>query len=140
MKIVIEIECGERHCEKCHFQDADYLLEHRVHHCGYFHKNLLSSDGKTFRCSECLAAEARIALLEEIEKEQTDEPDCNSCPLCDWEECDEICQSKKTLIEKIAELAEENESNKDAVDLAKEGMGQLLANLKDIVEKAGGEK
>jgi hypothetical protein len=68
-------------------------------------------DGEFSRLRECLAAEGEIARLEEIEKEhkQWDDANCNECPISAWEACDEICQSKKTLIEKIAELGEGGE-------------------------------
>ena len=107
-KIVIEIECGKMFCEKCELQDTDYFFMHRVHHCAFFHKNLLTADEKALRCAECLAAEGGIARLEEIEKEhnQWNDANCNDCPLSAYDTCEEICQSKKTLIEEIVDLLE----------------------------------
>ena len=113
-KIVIEIECGEKTCEKCRYPRnvAGSGWCNSGAYCELYNKDLLRTheeyNGKYFwRLTECLAAEGEIARLEEIEKEQRqwNDADCNDCPLSSWETCDEICQSKKTLIEKIAELA-----------------------------------
>ena len=56
-RIVIEIGCGEMLCEECELYDRQYFLEHRIHHCGFFHKDLRAGDGKPLRCMECFRAE-----------------------------------------------------------------------------------
>ena len=145
-QIVIEINCEKKLCGLCRFQEQ----KGQGCFCELYELHLHLRDdwdgyNKGFmRCPKCLEAEGKIARLLEIEKEHweehSDEIDCNTCPLNAWEACDEICRSKRTLIKKIAELAEENEANEDAVDLAKEGMGKLLQNLKDIVDEAKKEE
>jgi uncharacterized protein (UPF0212 family) len=138
-QIVIEINCGERYCDKCGLLIHD---EREIYpYCSAFRESVPEEqNGHHKRLHECLNAEGKIARLEEIEKEHSNEIDCNTCPLNAWEACDEICRSKRTLIKKIAELAEENEANEDAVDIAKEGMGKLLQNLKNLVDEVKEEK
>jgi len=76
MKITIEINCGEKTCEKCRFRDMEYLYEHRTQHCELFHKDLRAiNEDQVLRCNECIAAckaqespeekkQARIANVE----------------------------------------------------------------------------
>jgi len=118
MKIAVnfEIECDGKICGKCRFFDRIHYEDDVDDNCRLFKKSLngMMSESTMLvdRLPECLAAEAELARLEEIEKEHKDYNEgcnCNDCPLNAYEACDEICETKMSLINKIAELAAELE-------------------------------
>jgi len=57
--------------------------------------------------SECLEV-----MYDEIksEYETWNDVDCNTCPLRTWEACDEICKSKKSLIQRLAHIASDRKT------------------------------
>ena len=109
-EIKVEIYTYHNLCASCRLKKragAGY-----GYNCCAFGKALTEKDGDYLRCPECIAAEAELARLREIEKEHKEWIEgcnCNTCPLNAYEACDEICETKMSLINKIAQLAAELE-------------------------------
>jgi curved DNA-binding protein CbpA len=113
-EIKIKIQCKKEICWNCRMMEV--VRGSKYNFCLAFGKMLRCvTRNDTKRLPECLAAEGEIARLEETEKEdkQWNDANCNECPISAFEACDEICRSKKTLIEKIAELTKEDGGRND---------------------------
>ena len=123
-KIVIEIESHEKYCHTCLKAQVN---ERKQPFCSVYGKELkFAMHHFCLRLPECIAAEA------EYEKEQWDKAmDCNKCPINTWEACDEICQSKKTLIETVAELSAELAGIKKGVVISTDVAEKLLHEISE---------
>jgi hypothetical protein len=102
-KIVLKLNCKKKYCGSC--DHVEYFRNDR--RCSIFGRMLESDKDGYLRCSLCLEADGEMARLEEADEDNkrwNEGTDCNTCPLNTWEACNEICESRATLIEKIAEL------------------------------------
>ena len=67
---------------------------------------------------------------ERMENMQWNDSNCSSCPLNSWEACDEICLSRSTMAEYIANLADEIKQLRAKMDL------EIMAKCAEILERA----
>jgi hypothetical protein len=112
VEIKVVINNYREFCGGCNFQERS-ILSDSGWHCTCYRKPLTANkDGAFLRVSECVAAEVELIGLREawdIIKQWDKDVDCNTCPLAAYEACDELCESKAALIQKVAELFAELE-------------------------------
>jgi len=64
------------------------------------------------------------------ENDKWNDADCNTCPFCTWEACDEICESRKSLTQRLADITSERDRWKARAERAE---AERDAAIKDIM-------